>query len=152
MRGTTPSLSSAGDPGTEREGRPRASGVGYEFVPAGGPVNADRPVAPSPASPGFVPDPYSPLYTRYVLFMVLLTMIFSNVDRTILSILVEPIKQDFQLTDTQMGWLLGPAFAVVYTILCLPLGRYADTTGVRRNIVAYSLFVWSLFAVAVGRQ
>ena len=113
-------------------------------------MNADRPVAPSPASPGFVPDPYSPFYTRYVLFMVLLTMIFSNVDRTILSILVEPIKQDFQLTDTQMGWLLGPAFAVVYTILCLPLGRYADTTGVRRNIVAYSLFVWSLFTCSTA--
>ncbi len=113
-------------------------------------MNADRPVAPSQAAPGFVPDPYPPLYTRYVLFMVLLTMIFSNVDRTILSILVEPIKKDFQLTDTQMGWLLGPAFAVVYTILCLPLGRYADTTGVRRNIVAWSLFVWSLFTCSTA--
>jgi MFS family permease len=104
-----------------------------------------RTPAQSTASSSVVPDPYPAGYTRYVLFMVLLTMIFSNVDRTILSILVEPIKTDFQLSDTQMGWLLGPAFAVVYTILCLPLGRYADTTGIRRNIVAYSLFVWSLF-------
>ncbi len=110
---------------------------------------ADRPVAPPASStppPAFaIPDPYPPRYTRYVLFMVLMTMIFSNVDRTILSILVEPIKQDFALTDTQMGWLLGPAFAVVYTVLCLPLGRYADTTGIRRDIVAWSLLVWSLF-------
>jgi len=82
--------------------------------------------------------------------MVLVTMIFSNVDRTILSILVEDIKQDFQLDDAQMGWLLGPAFAIVYSVLCLPLGRWADTTGVRRNIVAYSLFVWSLFTLGTA--
>ena len=115
---------------------------------------ADRPVVPpassAPASAFASPDPYPPLYTRYVLFMVLMTMIFSNVDRTILSILVEPIKAEFALSDTQMGWLLGPAFAVVYTGLCLPLGRYADTTGVRRNIVAWSLFVWSLFTCATA--
>lgn len=112
-------------------------------------MSAARPVSP-PSPTSSIPDPYSPLYTRYVLFMVLLTMIFSNVDRTILSILVEPIKEDFQLTDTQMGWLLGPAFAVVYTMLCLPIGRYADTIGVRRNIVAYSLFVWSLFTCSTA--
>jgi MFS family permease len=77
-------------------------------------------------------------------------MIFSNVDRTILSILVEDIKADFALNDEQMGWLLGPAFAIVYSVLCLPLGRYADTTGIRRNIVAYSLLVWSLFTGATA--
>lgn len=92
-----------------------------------------------------VRNPHLPLYTRYVLLMVLLTMIFSNVDRTILSILIKPIKAEFQLTDTEMGWLLGPAFAIIYTALCLPLGRWADTTGTRRNIVSGSLFIWSLF-------
>lgn len=113
-------------------------------------MSVDRPVSPTPASPGFVPDPYPPLYTRYVLFMVLLTMIFSNVDRTILSILVDDIKREFQLSDTQMGLLLGPAFAVVYTVLVLPFGRYADTTGVRRSIVAWSLFAWSLFTCSTA--
>ena len=76
--------------------------------------------------------------------MVLVTMIFSNIDRTILSILVRPVKAEFQLTDTQMGWLLGPAFALVYTVISLPIGRYADTTGVRRTIISVSLFLWSL--------
>lgn len=108
-------------------------------------MSVERPVSPSAAPPGSASSSFSPLYTRYVLFMVLSTMIFSNVDRTILSILIKPIKAEFQLSDTEMGWLLGPAFAIVYTILCLPLGRWADTTGVRRNIVAGSLFVWSLF-------
>ena len=95
-------------------------------------------------------EPATPLYTRYVLGMVLLTMIFSNIDRTILSILVDPIKSEFGLSDTQMGFLLGPAFAVVYSVLVLPIGRYADTTGVRRNIVSTALFLWSLFTVATG--
>ena len=94
--------------------------------------------------------PVTPLYTRYVLGMILLTMVFSNIDRTILSILVDPIKSEFGLSDTQMGFLLGPAFAVVYSVLVLPLGRYADTTGVRRNIVSGALFLWSLFTVATG--
>jgi hypothetical protein len=57
------------------------------------------------------PQRHSKLYTGYVLRMVSLVMIFNNVDRAILSILVRPIKADFDLTDTQMGWLLGPAFA-----------------------------------------
>ena len=94
--------------------------------------------------------PYSALYTRYVLSMVLLTMVLNNIDRTILSILVAPVKEEFQLTDTQMGLLLGPAFALVYTLLSLPIGRYADTGGVRRTIVAVSLFLWSCFTAGTA--
>lgn len=94
--------------------------------------------------------PYSALYTRYVLGMVLVTMVLNNIDRTILSILVRPVKEEFQLTDTQMGWLLGPAFALVYTLISLPIGRYADTTGVRRTIVSVSLLLWSLFTAGTA--
>ncbi len=82
--------------------------------------------------------------------MVFLTMIFSQIDRSILSILVEPIKEDFALSDTQVGFLLGPAFAIVYILLVLPIGRYADTTGIRRNIISTSVFLWSLFTTATG--
>lgn len=89
-------------------------------------------------------------YTLYVLGMVLLTMIFNNIDRTILSILVRPVKAEFELTDTEVGFLLGPAFAIVYVLLVLPIGRYADTVGVRRNIISTCLFLWSLFTVATG--
>lgn len=92
----------------------------------------------------------SPLYTGYVLWMVFLVMVFNNIDRTILSILVRPIKEDFQLNDTQMGWLLGPAFAIVYSVLALPLGRWADSGGVRRSIVAACLFVWSGFTAGTS--
>ena len=97
------------------------------------------------------PSPtYGPAYLRYVLGMVLLSMVFSNIDRTILSILVEPVKSEFGLSDTEMGFLLGPAFAIVYSLLVLPLGWYADSVGVRRNIIAACVFVWSLFTVATG--
>ena len=92
----------------------------------------------------------SEAYVRWVLFMVLLTMIFNQIDRTILSILVKPIKQEFGLSDTQVGVLLGPAFALVYGALVLPIGRYADTTGIRRNIVATSVFLWSCFTLATS--
>lgn len=97
-------------------------------------------------------DPRRPskVYTGYVLWMVFLVMIFNNIDRTILSILVRPIKADFGLSDTQMGWLLGPAFALVYSVLALPLGRWADSGGVRRSIVAACLFVWSGFTAGTA--
>ena len=96
------------------------------------------------------PQHASPVYTGYVLWMVFLVMIFNNVDRTILSILVRPIQSEFQLNDTQMGWLLGPAFALVYSLLALPLGRYADAGGVRRTIIAVCLFVWSGFTAGTA--
>lgn len=97
-------------------------------------------------------DPKRPstLYRGYVLWMVFLVMIFNNVDRTILSILVRPIQAEFTLNDTQMGWLLGPAFALVYSVLALPLGRYADAGGVRRSIIAVCLFVWSGFTAGTA--
>ena len=92
----------------------------------------------------------SKAYTGYVLWMVFLVMVFNNIDRTIVSILVRPIKADFGLSDTQMGLLLGPAFALVYSVLVLPLGRWADSGGVRRSIVAACLFIWSLFTAATA--
>ena len=104
--------------------------------------DSDAAVASVPAA--------SKAYTGYVLWMVFLVMIFNNVDRTILSILVRPIKEDFQLTDTQMGWLLGPAFSIVYALLALPIGRFADAGGVRRSIIAVCLFVWSCFTAGTA--
>lgn len=100
------------------------------------------------------PDPESGRYgagtTNYVLVMVLLTMIFNNIDRTMISIVAEQVKAEFALNDTQWGTLMGFAFTSVYMLLVLPLGRYADTVGVRRNIIAGSLAVWSLFTLATG--
>ncbi|MBW2498529.1 MAG: MFS transporter [Deltaproteobacteria bacterium] len=100
---------------------------------------------PAPAG-----NAYSKTYTGYVLWMVFLVMVFNNVDRTIVSILVRPIKAEFGLSDTEMGWLLGPAFSIVYSMLVLPMGRWADSGGVRRSIVAGCLFAWSMFTAATA--
>jgi len=114
----------------------------------GGPQEATSPDEGANAS--IEREPYSKGYTRYVMGMVLLVMIFNNIDRTILSILVRPIKAEFQLSDTDMGLLLGPAFAIVYSVLVLPFGRWADTTGIRRSIIAGCLVAWSGFTAATA--
>ncbi|MBW2362045.1 MAG: MFS transporter [Deltaproteobacteria bacterium] len=91
--------------------------------------------------------PYSLRYTLWVRWLVLLVSAFSTLDRTMVSILIDEIGAEFSLSDTQLGLLLGPAFGLVYAFLTLPLARLADLW-VRRNIVAASLFLWSLFTAA----
>ena len=74
---------------------------------------------------------------------------FSFVDRYILGLLIEPIKADLNLTDTQIGLLLGPAFAIFYATMGLPLGYMADRFK-RITIVSIGIFVWSLATAASG--
>ena len=88
--------------------------------------------------------PYSRGYTLWVLVLVFGVSAFSTLDRTIVSILVERIKAEFDLTDTQLGLLMGPSFALVHAAVVIPVARLADAS-VRRSIVAFCLFVWSLF-------
>jgi len=66
---------------------------------------------------------------RYVIFLLFLAYAFSFVDRQILSILFEPIKAEFDLSDTQLGFLGGIAFALTYSILGVPLAMLADRRG-----------------------
>lgn len=68
----------------------------------------------------------------------------SFVDRTILSLLVGPIKRDLGISDTRIGLLQGLSFALFYTIMGLPLGRIADTRS-RRNLIAAGVVLWSIF-------
>jgi MFS family permease len=82
---------------------------------------------------------------------VLLTIVyvFSFIDRYILSLLVEPIKAQMELTDTQIGLLLGPAFAIFYTTMGIPLGWLADR-GRRTWIIGAGIIVWSMATAASG--
>lgn len=91
-----------------------------------------------PAARGVVRD--SVLMVAYTL---------SYVDRQILSMLVEPIKRDLQVSDTQIGLLQGFAFAVFYTLVGIPMGRLADR-GERRRIIAWGIFFWSLATALCG--
>ena len=60
---------------------------------------------------------------RLVLWMLLIVYIFNFLDRQILNILAEPIKAELGLSDTQLGLLAGPAFAVFYAVMGIPIAR-----------------------------
>lgn len=89
------------------------------------------------------------LYSAYLIFILLLAYTFSFIDRQILSLLVEPMKRDLQISDTEMSLLQGLSFALFYTIMGLPLGRLADRKS-RRGLIAGSIFLWSLMTAACG--
>lgn len=91
----------------------------------------------------------SPGYRRYLFSVIVVVMMLSTVDRHIVAILVDDLKADLALSDAQMGWILGPSFTLVYALSVLPLARWSDR-GVRRNIIALGLSVWSLFTIATG--
>ena len=88
-------------------------------------------------------------YRYYALGVLLVVYIVNFIDRQVLSILIEPIKEEMQLTDGQLGLLGGIAFAIFYTTFGLPLARLADRVS-RRNLLSACLVVWSLMTVAAG--
>jgi MFS family permease len=88
-------------------------------------------------------------YARYVLGVLFLVYVVNFIDRQILSILLDPIKQELDASDTQMGFLTGFAFALFYTGFGIPIARWADR-GVRRSIIALGLTVWSVMTGLCG--
>lgn len=84
------------------------------------------------------------VYEWYVVAVLTALYTLSFVDRTILGLLVGPIKRDLGVNDTQVGLLTGLAFSVFYTLVGLPMGRLADFKN-RRNLIAIGLVVWCLF-------
>jgi MFS family permease len=94
--------------------------------------------------------PYpSPAYAWYVVVVLMLAYVFAYLDRFILTLMVEPIKRDLGISDTQMSLVLGLAFALFYTLLGIPIGRLADRAN-RRTIVAVGIAVWSVMTAACG--
>ena len=91
--------------------------------------------------------PYA--YAWYTVVLLTVAYVFSFIDRYILGLLVEPIKNDLGLTDTEIGLLLGPAFAIFYTTMGLPIGWLADR-GRRAWIVTAGITIWSLATAACG--
>ena len=92
---------------------------------------------------------FSPAYRAYALGLLVVVYIFNFIDRSILGILVEPIKQDLGVSDTMMGFLGGIAFATFYTFLGIPIARLADR-GSRRNVLAVCLGLWSAATALCG--
>ena len=100
-----------------------------------------------PAPPAIAPA--SKAYRRYALSVLLVIYILNFLDRQIVAILAEPIKNELHLADWQLGVMTGLAFALFYTVLGIPIARYAET-GHRPRIIAAAAGLWSLFTIACG--
>jgi len=88
-------------------------------------------------------------YKTWALF-VLTTIYTSNfIDRQIIGTLAQKIKEDLHLSDRDIGWISGLAFAVLYSILGIPIARLAERTN-RVTIISISLALWSGFTAACG--
>lgn len=81
--------------------------------------------------------------------ILMLAYVLSFVDRQILNLLVEPIRADLAISDTQMSLLMGLSFALFYTICGIPMGRLADTKS-RRGLIAVGVLIWSLMTALCG--
>lgn len=109
-------------------------------------VDAAAPAAEAPAP---YPGQGTPPYRAYVLMALLTVYTFNFIDRVVIAILQEPIKQEFGLTDLQLGLLGGPAFAVLYTFLGIPIARLAEKHN-RMTILAVCVAIWSGMTAACG--
>lgn len=88
-------------------------------------------------------------YAHYALGVLTLVYVVSFIDRQILAMLIEPIKREFGVSDTAMGFLTGFAFVVFYTLAGIPIARWADRAS-RKLIIAASLTLWSAATAASG--
>ena len=88
-------------------------------------------------------------YAWTVVAILIATAVLSYTDRQVLSLLVDPIRADLGISDTQISLLLGTAFAVVYGVAGIPLGYLADRVS-RRNLIFAGVSVWSLGTLACG--
>lgn len=114
-------------------------------IPAGGAGSA-----PEEAVTAAESTPWPPRRdAHYSLFVMTIVVMFTVLDRTVMALLIEPIKQDFGISDTQAALLIGAAFSLPYGIAGIAMGRLADTFN-RRNLIAASIAFWSACTVLCG--
>lgn len=107
-------------------------------------------VSPTPAAraPTHTPMPV-PAYSWYVLGVLVVVYILNFIDRQILSILAVDIQRDLGLTDGELGFLGGAAFATFYALFGVPLGRLADNWH-RVRLLTLGLALWSTMTALSG--
>ena len=86
---------------------------------------------------------------RYVLTVLAALSAFNYLDQQLMSILLEPVRREFGLSDIQLGLLSGLAFAALYTVLSIPAGIWAVSHS-RRNLIAAAAALWGAMTVACG--
>lgn len=88
-------------------------------------------------------------YRHYCLGLIFIVLVIAYVDRGIFGVVLEPIKKEFGLSDLHLGLLTGPAFALFYAVMGIPIARWADM-GNRRTVVALCLAIWSAMTALGG--
>jgi MFS family permease len=91
----------------------------------------------------------NPVYSWYVVAVLMLAYTNSFIDRQILNLLIEPIRADLEISDTQVSLLAGFAFAIFYTLMGVPIARLADQKN-RKVIIVTGIAVWSAMTAACG--
>ncbi|VVP67818.1 putative L-galactonate transporter [Pseudomonas fluorescens] len=86
---------------------------------------------------------------HYTLFLLFMVSAVNLIDRQIMGIVIEPIKVEFGVSDTQIGLLTGLGFSLVYCLCALPMGRLADRTN-RRNVIGLCCAFWSVMTGLCG--
>src|ERR1700761_4497154 len=92
---------------------------------------------------------FSEGYKRTVLTTLTAVYALNFIDRTIVSIIGQPMKESLGITDNQLGLLGGLAFALLYTLLGVPIARLAERVS-RVNIIAICITLWSAFTALCG--
>lgn len=87
-------------------------------------------------------------YAWFVVFVLILASLIAFIDRQVVAIVVDPMKEDLGVGDTEIGWLYG-VFALFYAVAALPIATLADSKS-RKNIIAIGIFLWSLMTIACG--
>lgn len=91
----------------------------------------------------------TPTARHYVVIVLAALSAFNFLDQQLMSILLEPVRHEFALTDIQLGLLSGLAFAALYTVLSVPAGVWAVGHG-RRDLIAVAAALWGAMTVACG--
>lgn len=88
-------------------------------------------------------------YKNQLLLILALVLAFNYVDRTVLGLTLQSIKADFSLSDTQLGFLTGISFALFYSVMGVPIARWADR-GDRTRIIALTTVLWTIATILSG--
>ena len=90
-----------------------------------------------------------PIYPWYVVVVLMVAQVVSFIDRQVITLLVQPIRSDLQISDTEMSLLMGFAFALFYVTMGVPIARLADRYS-RRKLISAGIFLWSIATAACG--
>ena len=95
------------------------------------------------------PDRPTGPYKGYLLTVLLTILAFNFLDRSALGLVLQDIKAEFHLSDTQLGLLSGMAFALFYSVMGIPIARWADR-GNRVTIISLTTALWSIAVALCG--